>query len=305
MLVSYKPLAAQIAADSRLPTSVARACIAALKQKTTVYFHTKEPCCPTRAARQLSEMIMGPKLCSGAMRVVLLAAAAAAQTALDDTTIRTAVRLWLGNATARAEAEGTWGPIAQWNTGAVRDMSELFCGLDETPTHHSFCDSYNVGASAFNDDISAWNTAQVTTMHSMFLFATQFNQPLNSWDISKVTDLTSMFEGKAHEKNTYNQPLDAWDVDQVVALDSMFYASAYNSPLNSRQLGTPSISEMFMYSDFDQDISGWDVSRISSFLKVFAFSAFNQPLDSWDVSSATTLESMFWGASAFNQSLAT
>ena len=38
------------------------------------------------------------------MRVVLLAAAAAAQTALDDTTIRTAVRLWLGNATARAEA---------------------------------------------------------------------------------------------------------------------------------------------------------------------------------------------------------
>ena len=35
------------------------------------------------------------------MRVVLLAAAAAAQTALDDTTIRTAVRLWLGNATAR------------------------------------------------------------------------------------------------------------------------------------------------------------------------------------------------------------
>ena len=234
------------------------------------------------------------------MRVVLLAAAAAAQTALDDTTIRTAVRLWLGNATARAEAEGTWGPIAQWNTGAVRDMSELFCGLDETPTHHSFCDSYNVGASAFNDDISGWDTAQVTTMHSMFLFATQFNQPLNGWDVSKVTDLTSMFEGKAHDKNTYNQPLDAWDVDQVVALDSMFYASAYNSPLNSWQLGTPSMSEMFMYSDFDQDISSWDVSRVSSFLKVFAFSAFNRPLDSWDVSSATTLESMFWGASAFN-----
>ena len=98
------------------------------------------------------------------MRVVLLAAAAAAQTALDDTTIRTAVRLWLGNATARAEAEGTWGPIAQWNTGAVRDMSELFCGLDETPTHHSFCDSYNVGASAFNDDISGWDTAQVLSL---------------------------------------------------------------------------------------------------------------------------------------------
>ena len=89
------------------------------------------------------------------MRVVLLAAAAAAQTALDDTTIRTAVRLWLGNATARAEAEGTWGPIAQWNTGAVRDMSELFCSSKSGP---HVCWHAHARAHLFDDDISGWDT---------------------------------------------------------------------------------------------------------------------------------------------------
>ena len=46
-----------------------------------------------------------------------------------------------------------WGlpPISTWNTSQVTDMSRLFQGKSE-----------------FNDDIGAWDTSGVATMHQMF-----------------------------------------------------------------------------------------------------------------------------------------
>ena len=45
-------------------------------------------------------------------------------TALDDTSIRTAVQLWFSNQNA---AEEKYGDISTWETGAVTNMSYLFC----------------------------------------------------------------------------------------------------------------------------------------------------------------------------------
>jgi surface protein len=52
------------------------------------------------------------------------------------------------------------------------------------------------GATAFNQDISAWNVSKVTTMNSMFYNATNFNQDLGSWNVSAVTNFTSFMFGK-------------------------------------------------------------------------------------------------------------
>ena len=46
-------------------------------------------------------------------------------------------------------------------------------------------------ASAFNEDIGNWNTAQVTTMYRMFGSASAFNQDIGEWDTEKVTDMYS------------------------------------------------------------------------------------------------------------------
>lgn len=66
----------------------------------------------------------------------------------------------------------------------------------------------------FNQDISSWNTSNVTDMSHMFSGATVFNQPLNTWDVSNVTDMSYMFagvrdvDGKYYKRySSFNQPL--------------------------------------------------------------------------------------------------
>merc|ERR1712032_164844 len=57
-------------------------------------------------------------------------------------------------------------------------------------------------------------------------------------------------------------------------------------------------------SVFNQDLSKWDVSKVTDMGYMFAdTSAFNQDLSKWDVSAVSNMGYMFNGASAFNQDL--
>ena len=87
-------------------------------------------------------------LCFGA------GAAAAAEASLDDESIRVAVRAWFHD---RAAADAEYGHIEDWDTSGVTDMKELFCASDQ------LCSYSNTAAASFNEDISAWDTAGVTT----------------------------------------------------------------------------------------------------------------------------------------------
>ena len=65
------------------------------------------------------------------------------------------------------------------------------------------------GASAFNQDISNWNTSKATTMRAMFNAATAFNQDIGNWNTSNVTDMYNMFNSVP---NNFNQDLSGWCV---------------------------------------------------------------------------------------------
>jgi surface protein len=157
-------------------------------------------------------------------------------------------------------------------------------------------------ALSFNDDISAWNTANVTSMALMFadligLFSdspagSTFNQSLSSWDTSSVTDMSGMF----NDASEFNQSLSSWNVSLVTSMSGMFAgASSFDQSLSSWVTSNVTdMSGMFAgASSFDQSLSSWNTSSVTDMSYMFAdASAFNQSLSSWNVSLVTSMENM-------------
>ena len=56
-----------------------------------------------------------------------------------------------------------------------------------------FCGYADANIRSFNDDISRWDTSNVTTMKGMFYIAYAFNGDLSRWDTSNVTTIEGMF----------------------------------------------------------------------------------------------------------------
>ena len=69
------------------------------------------------------------------------------------------------------------------------------------------------------------------------------------------------------------------------------------------------VNTMYMVNGmkkFNQDISGWDVSKSTSFFGMFREArAFNQDLSGWDTGNVTNMKEMFFNATAFNGNITT
>ena len=50
-------------------------------------------------------------------------------------------------------------------------------------------------ARAFNQDISNWNTSNVTDMEMMFRGSSAFNQTLTNWNVNNVTNCFDFSQG--------------------------------------------------------------------------------------------------------------
>jgi len=98
-------------------------------------------------------------------------------------------------------------------------------------------------ATAFNQDISAWNVSKVTDMSVMFTGADSFNQDISKWDVSKVTNMSGMFNNAID----FNQNIGEWDVSQVTDMSFMFTGA----------------------DSFNQDISAWNVSKVTDMSVMF------------------------------------
>eukprot|EP00613_Pedinella_sp_CCMP2098_P046209 CAMPEP_0171835740 /NCGR_PEP_ID=MMETSP0992-20121227/11164_1 /TAXON_ID=483369 /ORGANISM="non described non described, Strain CCMP2098" /LENGTH=298 /DNA_ID=CAMNT_0012451623 /DNA_START=28 /DNA_END=921 /DNA_ORIENTATION=+ len=86
--------------------------------------------------------------------------------------------------------------------------------------------------------------------------------------------------------------ISAWDVSAVMDLSSLIYSHCGSS------------ESVINRNTFNEDISAWDVSSVTTMNYMFyGASAFNQPLSEWDVSAVTSMAGVFRAASSFNQPL--
>ena len=175
--------------------------------------------------------------------------------------------------------------VNSFGTYGLANMRVAFSGavnLTTVPTYLppsvKIIDGMLEHATAFNQNISAWNTINVTSMYGLFYGATLFNLPLNTWNTSNITEMGGVFDGAT----VFNQPLSSWNTSKVTNMGGMF-ENAFA---------------------FNQDISMWDTSKVTNMLGMFhGANMFNQPLNSWNTSSVTNMSMMFWDAWVFNRPL--
>ena len=111
---------------------------------------------------------------------------------------------------------------------------------------------------------------------------------------------------------SYNGPADTygdvngWCFPKVTELSSLFSNTNFNHDISCWNVShVTSMDSMFSYDTaFNQNIGSWDVSRVTTMNQMFnSASAFNQNISSWNVSSVTNMAYMFNFATAFNQNL--
>jgi surface protein len=95
--------------------------------------------------------------------------------AFTNETLRLALQRWFLDS---AGATQLYGPIGEWDTSNVTDMSCLF----------SF-------KRRFDEDIGDWDTSKVVDMRRMFHCAERFNRDISKWDVSNVRSMSQMFHG--------------------------------------------------------------------------------------------------------------
>ena len=127
---------------------------------------------------------------------------------------------------------------------------------------------------------------------------------IDLWGGIRWTTMEGAFQGASGM--TYNAT-DVPDLSVVTSMASMFEdATDFNGDLSGWDVsGVTDMNGMFEdAAAFDGDISSWNVSSVTNMDSMFSgASAFNADISGWNVSSVTDMDDMFTGATSFEQNL--
>jgi len=225
----------------------------------------------------------------------------------------------------------SWGQLKLGNDEAYfRGCSNLQISATDAPdlSNTTTLKAIFREATSFNSDINHWDVSGVTNLQDAFYKASNYNQPMDKWDVGNVTTFETMFRESAFDQDIagwnvanattlknmfrdspFNQPIGNWDISRVTSLQSTFRGNkAFDQDLSGwgDKLGNiVTMRELFRESDFNGDLSAWDVSKVVSMWDMFKDSGFNNAsITTWDVSGLDNMETMFGGEDcAFNQDI--
>ena len=147
---------------------------------------------------------------------------------------------------SKTKAIAKYGPIEEWDTSKVTDMSSIFTGFK-----------------SFNQNIGGWNTSNVEYMDGMFAYTDDFNQNIGSWNTNNVNNMNAMF----YHANAFNQNIGSWNTSSVTQMDHMFYtAKSFNQNIGSWNTNNVNnMNAMFYHANaFNQDIGNWNINNVKS-----------------------------------------
>jgi len=126
------------------------------------------------------------------------------------------------------------------------------------------------------------------------------NQSIANWDLSNVTDISYIFLD-----TKIDIPLN-WDLSNILRITSVFEQTNFNQDISDWDISSVEyINGLFFNNEsFNQDISNWNTSNVTSMNRTFlAARSFNQNVSNWDVSNVTDMQFMFGSANNFNQNI--
>jgi len=95
-------------------------------------------------------------------------------------------------------------------------------------------------ATAFNQNISSWNTGAVTIMQQMFKDAPAFNQNIGTWNVANVTNFSGFMQGKTpatFSTTNLNAIYNGWSTQAVQSsLDIDFGTAKYTAAATAGRL---------------------------------------------------------------------
>ena len=126
---------------------------------------------------------------------------------INNSNFRSVIKMWFED---NERCKFMYGPISQWRTGKVTDMSYAFYRKEN-----------------FNEDISGWNVSNVVNMNDMFYGCKNFNCDLSKWNVSKLQYLTSGFKFCS----SFDCDLSGWNISNVKSMHVAFYGcEKFNCP---------------------------------------------------------------------------
>lgn len=103
--------------------------------------------------------------------------------------------------------------------------------------------------------------------------------------------------------NGPNCSLNSIDVSRVEDFSRFFFESDFNGDISGWDVGNATnMWDMFMGSSFNGDISKWNTANVRDMCGLFYESEFNQDISKWDVSHVKDMSYMFF-ESEFNQDI--